>query len=679
MSVSTGKASNLTKDDRTIVTQSEAVVPANAFGDKTIGMASGFMLLVNNLTGPGLVEMPGVNSSGGWFMTALILFICWIACAFSSTMLLEAMKRVPGNSKFEQRIEFTTLAKYHFVGALKPLYYATLGMFLLTFLINLVTSVIESAQTMDAALIEIFGKSCALQFHNNETASVEISGSLGFECVGKGNDGSQDSPFGANAYVLSVGYIVVLLIALPLGYWNLDDNIWVQNLAFVGLSFIVVEWCIQAIITGIDFSENHVPFVGSDQSSLYAVVLFNYAFVVTIPSWANEKKVGVNINKSVWWSTLCGTAMFFFTGIFIAGAWDCSGSNSDLLAKFTNSSTHGVSPLTKALAYLFPVIALVTGIPIFSIIVRYNLLENNICGTFWANFWGAIFPWIAAIFLYTGNALNDTVVWAGLLTIVPLNFVLPAWFYIQALKEDENDGCSLDSDGNRIETEESGLLCNGESTSVVNTSRKWKVDDEVDAWIPGHQWLQAVVTTVEPVENESTYTVTDIDGVVREGIAQTNIRERSYKPTFGPHAGDTREVVAEDESEPSSPTQKIVRSHLNDLQNQLDRYEQEIERLREEINTFIVYFPGDDEQQKMKRILQQELKRLQKKVDLTIKDMDEAKAGNMTLTPAQRDELFSALPFKYSTKTKVGIAWSIIVITTIINFIALGYEISDLA
>ena len=676
MSVSTGKGSNLTKDDRTIVTQSEAVVPANAFGDKTIGMVSGFMLLVNNLTGPGLVEMPGVNSSGGWFMTALLLFICWIACAFSSTMLLEAMKRIPGNSKFEQRIEFTTLAKYRFIGKLKPLYYATLVMFLLTFLINLVTSVIESAQTMDAALIEIFGKSCAMQFHNNETAAVEISGSLGFECVGKTSDGSQDSPFGPDAYVLSIGYIVVLAIALPLGYWNLDDNIWVQNLAFVGLSFIVCEWCIQAIITGIDFHANNVPFVGSDQSSLYAVVLFNYAFVVTIPSWANEKKVGVNINKSVWFSTLCGTSMFFFTGIFIAGAWDCSGSNSDLLAKFTNSSTHGVSPLTKALAYLFPVIALVTGIPIFSIIVRYNLLENNICGTFWANFWGAIFPWIAAIFLYTGNALNDTVVWAGLLTIVPLNFVLPAWFYIQALNEADED--VVDSEGNRIETEEAGLLCNGESTAVVSTSRRWKVDDEVDVWIPGHQWLQAIVTTVSVENTEATYTVTDIDGSVREGIAQSNLRERSYKPTFGPHAGDIREVDM-DEDFPRSPTDKLVRDQVNELQTHLDGYEQEIERLREEINTFVVYFPGDDEQQKMKRVLQQELKRLQKKVDLTIIEMDEAKAGNITLTPAQRDELFTALPYKYSKKTKIGVAWAIIISTTIINFIALGYEISDLA
>ena len=42
-------------------------------------------------------------------------------------------------------------------------------------------------------------------------------------------------------------------------------------------------------------------------------------------------------------------------------------------------------------------IVLLPGIPIYSIIVRYNLVESNICKPGWANFWGVLFPWLLSI------------------------------------------------------------------------------------------------------------------------------------------------------------------------------------------------------------------------------------------------------------------------------------------
>ena len=512
-------------DDRTIVTQSEAVVAAGQFGDKTIGMLSGFMLLVNNVTGPGLVQMPQVFNKSGWFMTIASLLICWWAAGFSCTMMLEAMKRIPGNSKFEQRIEFTTLAKYHFVGKLKFMYYATLICFLMSFLTTLVTSVIESAQTMDEALIELFGKSCAIQIYNNESAS--IGGTMGLDCIHESSEGSGESPFGPNAYVISIGFVIVLTVALPLGYWNLDDNIWVQNFAFCGLCFIVSEWCIQALVHGIDFEANNVPAVGSDQSQI-GTVLFNYAFVTTIPSWVNEKKVGVPINKSIWASSLLGTTMFLFTGLLCAGAWDASSGN--LLSTLTKSSTPGVGKLTRALAYLFPIVALVTSIPIFSIIVRYNLLENNLCGPFWAAFWGAVFPWLAAIALYTGDALDDVVNWSGLLTIVPLNFVLPAWFYIESLTCPAQGGEYLDDDEAAEAGLETALLSHHQhpwqvsgTGSIIEATGNWNCGDLVRVWIPGHQWVPA--TILNDQNEDGTYPVS-CEGLQENerNIAASNIR-----------------------------------------------------------------------------------------------------------------------------------------------------------
>lgn len=36
------------------------------------------------------------------------------------------------------------------------------------------------------------------------------------------------------------------------------------------------------------------------QSQVLGIAVFAYAYVVTIPSWVNEKKPGVNINATVW-------------------------------------------------------------------------------------------------------------------------------------------------------------------------------------------------------------------------------------------------------------------------------------------------------------------------------------------------------------------------------------------
>ena len=73
---------------------------------------------------------------------------------------------------------------------------------------------------MDSTLITVFGKSCALEFHPSffKGTCVEFDDA---------NAGIADSPFG-DAYVLSFGFGVVAALAIPLGYFNVEDNILVQ-------------------------------------------------------------------------------------------------------------------------------------------------------------------------------------------------------------------------------------------------------------------------------------------------------------------------------------------------------------------------------------------------------------------------------------------------------------------
>ena len=46
-----------------------------------------------------------------------------------------------------------------------------------------------------------------------------------FRCVSHGS--LEDYVFG-DAYVISLGFLVVLAVTIPIGFFNLDENIWVQ-------------------------------------------------------------------------------------------------------------------------------------------------------------------------------------------------------------------------------------------------------------------------------------------------------------------------------------------------------------------------------------------------------------------------------------------------------------------
>ncbi len=45
-----------------------------------------------------------------------------------------------------------------------------------------------------------------------------------------------------------------------------------------------------------------MPAFGNSYGNVISVIIFNFGYVMTIPSWLNEKKPEVSIHKSVWLS-----------------------------------------------------------------------------------------------------------------------------------------------------------------------------------------------------------------------------------------------------------------------------------------------------------------------------------------------------------------------------------------
>jgi len=441
---------------------------------KTIGMFAGIALLINNITGPGVPALPNMFSESGWVVPTITFIVIWAMSSVSTTMFCEAMRNVPGNDHFRDRIEYTTIVKYYFGKGMYVLSQISLNGALQS--LNVI-SVIQSAQVMDNTIAAIFTKTCGFNLSPFAISAVNSSNvsdlvgdgvfasSLEFVSCIDSNDVSNGNPWGCHV-VLSAGFVVALAITVPMGIFNLDDNMIVQVVAFVLtvvcwiIWFIAYffarddgQWTLDAVATGRSWNS---------QAGVLGNVLFNFGFVTTIPSWVNEKKPSVSINKSVWFSTFMCNVIFFFIGIpgalvfqyILAGPAtnlceispdDGQGCQQDILAvlKYTSDiapghpgmppSWNGHPVLRYILltsVYMFPIVAVLSSIPVFSIVIKYNLEENGFSKPL-SFVWGVIFPWIIALpLLYMPDSLNQFITFSSLLFVSITDFIIPWILYI---------------------------------------------------------------------------------------------------------------------------------------------------------------------------------------------------------------------------------------------------------
>jgi hypothetical protein len=143
----------------------------------------------------------------------------------------------------QQRYELVSLAKYHF----RPwAYVVTLLLFIASLQATNIASIIECAQVMDETLVAIF----------DYTGAVEVWPSIGWAHTGV----VDPRPF-SSIYGISLGFIIVMLVTIPLGYFNLDDNQIVQEGAVIAMFLIVIEWIVSFFLRPWDWS--NVPAFGS--------------------------------------------------------------------------------------------------------------------------------------------------------------------------------------------------------------------------------------------------------------------------------------------------------------------------------------------------------------------------------------------------------------------------------
>ena len=388
------------------------------FGGKHISAFQSVCLLLNNVTGAAMVLYPVLFQTAGWVAPIACMILIAVLTGVSSICLVKTMQLIPGNECYQQRFEFTNVAK-HFLsdGQFKVVFL----FFILSLLTSAIPLIIQSAQVMDFMLVAVFGKTCGLQF------------TPGVQWVCTSDSTNNVDPFGADIVILSIGVVAIAALCIPVGYLNLDDNMNIQVGATLAMVAILGIWFVFFSTLGLDAV--NMPAFGADYSKILGIVVFNYCFVTAVPSWINEKAPSVSIPRSIAQALTGATLIFVSLGALGALAYASFPDSTDVLDKLNQSG----NTLMRVTYFVFPVVVNLTSIPIFSIVIKYNFLSNQVVSKPVASFIAVVLPWLLTIPFYTGAGFNTIVTWTGVFVSGIVNFIVPMYMYVLAIRKYGNE------------------------------------------------------------------------------------------------------------------------------------------------------------------------------------------------------------------------------------------------
>ena len=391
------------------------------FGGKGIGLVASIALTVNNISGAGMLEFPQMFQRSGILPSLLSLaFVCIVSTLFATT-LADTVARIPGNKHFGIRIEFSDIFEQYIGRRIANL---TQAVFYLNLLSQNIAAIVACAQMFD---------SFAGSFWPGVTYALRVSPSpwdwIRWDPSHCKSGSGNCVPFASEtegALIISMGYLVTLLLFAPLGLLTLEENMLQQKFSFVALFVLSGQFVYAFLSTGLDAGS--LPWIGNHWADALGVVIFNFAFCVTVPSWLNEKAPDVSVNRVFWTSTLTSTLLYTCVGILGALAFPHVPENmlSVLLSQQVDFTT-------RFCATLFGVVIIGFGIPIFSVIMRYNLVNSGLCSEPLAHVWSSVVPWLSAWTLYQGSVTLKLLSWSGLVLNGFIDFLMPGLVTIISL------------------------------------------------------------------------------------------------------------------------------------------------------------------------------------------------------------------------------------------------------
>jgi hypothetical protein len=316
--------------------------------------------------------------------TTFSLFYFSVVATFAASLLAESMTMIPGNSNFEKCLEYVNVVEHYFG---RKVYYFFQFVLNTSLSCTTIASIRVTCQAVDSLIILIFGKTFGLVLYPQ--AQFEAATST--------------QAFYSNQITLSIslGYLVITALLIPLGMIQLKGNIKVQ-----ALSILVVVFCLGGFVwhfstRGLDYTA--VPLFNDELQQVLGVFIFSLGFASLVPSWVNQKQSHVSPRVVIWSTSMIAMLLNFIVPLLGAFAYPML-KTDDLLQEIGYDGT----VITKVAVYLYTLSVITTstfpgarshppsfsdfhrhaGIPVYCITIKNNLYTGGVCGSKLATFLG---------------------------------------------------------------------------------------------------------------------------------------------------------------------------------------------------------------------------------------------------------------------------------------------------
>ena len=262
--------------------------------EKTINFFESFALISNNISGPAMMGLPHLFHVAGVVPVVVAIVLVFFASSLVGTLMADAIASIPGNHDYQRNLSFSKAFKIILGGSWTAI---AESFFLVSCLVQACAAVVETAQSLDGFIASfLWGKTYGLQILPSPTLVVWSGVDCHVASEGQSESALEDCvPFSnSGSLVLTLGFVVTTCLFLPFGRYQLKEAVFIQILSFFCF------WTIMGVFHYELFEKGLLhppPLMGSDAYQVAGVVLFNYAFSVTVPSWLNEKRSDVSVNQ----------------------------------------------------------------------------------------------------------------------------------------------------------------------------------------------------------------------------------------------------------------------------------------------------------------------------------------------------------------------------------------------
>mmetsp|Transcript_36974 Transcript_36974/g.42305 ORF Transcript_36974/g.42305 Transcript_36974/m.42305 type:complete len:465 (+) Transcript_36974:94-1488(+) len=425
-----------------LMSQGSARTSIKYFQSGQYGTLGSMSIAMNFLTGPAMLQIPSLFQKSGLIPTTICIIFTCIFTTLGCLHFANAISKLPGNQNYSIEVEYSDAFYKYWPSPNSKMGVATEIIFFLCVTCLNVSSLIDSAEVFDIMVAVLGGSSHALRITTSESTVGGLD--WAYESWDFGScDTSEDCiPFldhgDEGGVLLTTGYIINVLLFLPLALMDLQENAVWQVVEFLVLVITSIIFSFLFISNGIVW-EGRLSLWGESWNSLLGVVLFNFSLVISIPAWLFEKEPSVNSSAVITGSSIMAALLYILLGTL--GAMSTDEVRDNMLQSFM-SGGQGIT--MQVTSFFFAVFIVGLGIPLLSVLGRLNLTGSGY-SELTGNIFAVYVPFGLSWLFYRGHMITEILMWGGMLFTSLIAFLFPIFLALRALEMSDNPGSIFDN------------------------------------------------------------------------------------------------------------------------------------------------------------------------------------------------------------------------------------------